>query len=94
VAAVVAAGSTDSEIKQLRDDLNGRTTRVMQYMVTRAVAKGELNESCRVDDLVAALLGPLVYRVTIQGLPADDGFLVAVVEGALRRCGKPTDDTP
>jgi AcrR family transcriptional regulator len=90
VAAVVAAGSGDSEIVGLRDDLNGRTARVMQSMVARAVAKGELNGSLRVDDLVAALLGPLIYRVAIQGLAADDTFLIALVDGALRGCEHPS----
>lgn len=92
VAAVISTGSGDSEIRQLREDLNGRTARVMQSMMERAVAKGELTDRCRVDDLVAALLGPLIYRVAIQGGPADDAFLTGLVDGALRGCEHPDDE--
>jgi hypothetical protein len=91
VAAVIEAGSGDLEIMGSRDDLNARTASVMKSMAASAFAKGELEGSYRVDDLVAALLGPLIYRVAIQCLPVDETFLIALVDGALRGREHPSD---
>ncbi|MCU4183462.1 TetR/AcrR family transcriptional regulator [Acidiferrimicrobium sp. IK] len=67
----------------LRDRLLRRTTIPLERALRRAVAAGELVGLPTTDDLLAELLGPILFRVVHSGGVADDAFIDRVIDLAL-----------
>jgi hypothetical protein len=52
-------------------------------MLDQATASGELSSRPDTDELVATVLGAVMFRITIQQEDADSGYLGRLVDGAL-----------
>ena len=58
----------------LRDDLLRRISAVLRSGLAQADATGEPDRRIDPDELLARLLGPVIFRVAIQQLAADRDF--------------------
>ena len=67
----------------LRDDLLRRISAVLGTGLAEAEAAGELGQRLDPDELLARLLGPVIFRVTIQQAAADRDFIDPLVAAAL-----------
>ncbi|MDV7137094.1 TetR-like C-terminal domain-containing protein [Williamsia muralis] len=55
----------------------------MELMINRAIERGELTGGLDSTDVVAHVLGPVLYRAALQRLPVTAGFIAAVVHSAI-----------
>jgi AcrR family transcriptional regulator len=83
IATVVGTADQTPAVASLRDDLLRRTAVVLCRVLDRAVVNGELRARPDPDMLVAALLGPLIFRVTIQKVSVDEAYLERLLDAAL-----------
>jgi Tetracyclin repressor-like, C-terminal domain len=67
----------------LRDDLLRRISAVLRSGLAQAEATGEIGQGLDPDELLARLLGPVIFRVSIQQVAVDRDFTDRLVEGAL-----------
>ena len=82
-AVLIGRAQLDPAAAELRDQLVARNAAILTAAVTRAVERGELTAEPDPLDLLAALLGPLIFRVVLEGRPASDDFVDAVIDCAL-----------
>jgi AcrR family transcriptional regulator len=82
-AAVVSTAHLNESAAALRDAIFGRTVAPLDRALGEAMARGELEEHPPADELLAEVLGPVLFRVVMQGVPAEDAFIERVVAGAL-----------
>jgi AcrR family transcriptional regulator len=83
IASMVATVDQSPAARLLRENLNRRTRLVVDQMLDRATANGELSSRPDTDELVATVLGAVMFRITIQQKDADSGYLGRLVDGAL-----------
>ena len=83
IASMVATIDQSPAARTLRENLNLRTSLVVDQMLDRATANGELSSRPDTDELVATVLGAVMFRITIQQKDADSGYLGRLVDGAL-----------
>jgi AcrR family transcriptional regulator len=83
IASMVATVDQSAAARLLRENLNRRTSLVVDQMLDRATANGELSSRPDTDELVATVLGAVMFRITIQQKDADSGYLGRLVDGAL-----------
>jgi AcrR family transcriptional regulator len=83
IASMVATVDQSPAARHLRENLNRRTRLVVDQMLDQATANGELGSRPDTDELVATVLGAVMFRITIQQKDADSGYLGRLVDGAL-----------
>jgi AcrR family transcriptional regulator len=83
IASMVATVDQSPAARLLRENLNRRTRLVVDQMLDQATANGELSSRPDTDELVATVLGAVMFRITIQQKDADSGYLDRLVDGAL-----------
>jgi AcrR family transcriptional regulator len=83
IASMVATVDQSPAARLLRENLNRRTRLVVDQMLDQATANGELGSRPDTDELVATVLGAVMFRITIQQKDADSGYLGRLVDGAL-----------
>jgi AcrR family transcriptional regulator len=83
IATMVATIDQSPAARMLRENLNRRTRIVVDHMLDQATASGELSSRPDTDELVATVLGAIMFRITIQQEDADSGYLGRLVDGAL-----------
>jgi AcrR family transcriptional regulator len=83
IASMVATIDQSPAARTLRENLNRRTRIVVDHMLDQATASGELSSRPDTDELVATVLGAIMFRITIQQEDADSGYLGRLVDGAL-----------
>ncbi|MCW2729931.1 MAG: transcriptional regulator, TetR family [Mycobacterium sp.] len=83
IASMVATVDQSPAARLLRENLISRTRIVVDQMLDQATASGELSSRPDTDELVATVLGAVMFRITIQQEDADSGYLGRLVDGAL-----------
>ncbi|MBY5161004.1 TetR/AcrR family transcriptional regulator [Salsipaludibacter albus] len=82
--AVMAEGATrDAQLAEVHHREARRRHAVVRDVIDRGVARGQLPTGLDVDHVVAAVLGPVVYRVLVAGHPVGSGEVAAIVDDAL-----------
>jgi cytochrome P450 len=70
-------------VADLRGDLLRRISAVLGSGLAEAAATGELGQRLDPDELLARLLGPVIFRVSIQQAAIDRDFIDRLVDAAL-----------
>src|ERR1700712_1423887 len=83
IASMVATVDQSPAARLLRENLNRRTRLVVDQMLDQATANGELGSRPDTDELVATVLGAVMFRITIQQKDADSGYIARLVNGSL-----------
>ncbi len=83
LATVIGSADQVQAIADLRDDLLRRISAVLSSGLVQAEATGEIGNRIDPDELLARLLGPVIFRVVIQQVPADRDFIDRLVDTAL-----------
>lgn len=79
VAAIDAVPSLAERYGRLTDERRA----AMAASITAAVARGDVPEGTRVDDLVDALVGPLFYRRLVRRLPTSTAWITRHLDRTL-----------
>lgn len=82
-AVIIGRASLDPDADRLRRLLVKRNLDTLAAGLESAVERGELAVAPDPDDLLAQLLGPVIFRVVFEGRPATREFLDRLVERAL-----------
>jgi AcrR family transcriptional regulator len=85
LATVIGTADQVQAVADLRDDLLRRISAVLGSGLARAEATGEIDKRLDPDELLARLLGPVIFRVSIQQVAVDRDFVDRLIDGALRR---------
>jgi AcrR family transcriptional regulator len=83
LATVIGTADQVRAVAGLRDDLLRRISAVLRSGLAQAEATGELGKRLDPDELLARLLGPVIFRVAIQQVAADREFVDRLVDAAL-----------
>jgi AcrR family transcriptional regulator len=83
LATVIGTADQVQAIADLRDDLLRRISGVLGSGLARAEATGEIGSRIDPDELLARLLGPVIFRVSIQKAAADRDYIDRLVAAAL-----------
>jgi AcrR family transcriptional regulator len=83
LATVIGSADQVQAIADLRDDLLRRISAVLSSGLARDATGGEIGNRIDPDELLARLLGPVIFRVAIQQVPADRDFIDRLVDTAL-----------
>lgn len=90
--AIGQQASDDGELAELSSAVRADGTRVLDEIITSAVARGELRAQLDPDMAVAQLVGPVLFRYLFDSHDSIDGaFVVSVVDLFLRGASAPTD---
>jgi AcrR family transcriptional regulator len=90
--AIGQQASDDGELAELSAAVRADGTRVLDEIITSAVARGELRAQLDPDVAVAQLVGPVLFRYLFDSHDGIDGaFVVTVVDLFLRGASSPTD---
>jgi AcrR family transcriptional regulator len=83
VAFLVGRPALDPAAAELRQRLLERSAAVLAVGLRDGLAAGELHSSPDPEDLMACLVGPLLFRVVHEGRRATDRFIDSVIDQAL-----------
>jgi AcrR family transcriptional regulator len=85
LATVIGTADQIQAVADLRDDLLRRISAVLHSGLAagEAGASGESAHRFDLDELLARLLGPVIFRVSIQHATADRDFIDRLVDAAL-----------
>ena len=83
LATVIGTADQIQSVADLRDDLLRRISAVLRSGLAQAEATGEPGRRLDPDELLARLLGPVIFRVSIQQAVADRAFIDRLVDAAL-----------
>jgi AcrR family transcriptional regulator len=90
--AIGQQASDDGELAELSSAVRADGTRVLDEIITSAVARGELRAQLDPDVAVAQLVGPVLFRYLFDSHDGIDGaFVVTVVDLFLRGASSPAD---
>src|SRR3546814_16342018 len=79
--AIGQQASDDAELAELSSAVRADGTRVLDEIITSAVARGELRAQLDPDMAVAQLVGPVLFRYLFESHGGIDGaFVVSVVD--------------
>lgn len=88
LATVIGTADQVQAIAGLRDDLLRRISAVLGSGLARAGATGEIGTRIDPDELLARLLGPVIFRVSIQKAAVDCGYIDRLVDATLGLTGR------
>ena len=80
VSVLVGRAGLDAGAAELRRRLIDHNVMNLATAVARAAQRGEIGAEPDPHELMAQLLGPIVFRVIIEGRPATDSFIDGVIE--------------
>ena len=83
--SIIDAAERDKELAKLQAQLHAEMRGAIVSAIERAQHRGELPRSQDAREMVASILGPLLYRRFFSREPLDEAFAKKVVERALRR---------
>jgi AcrR family transcriptional regulator len=83
LATVIGSAGQVQAVADLRDDLLRRISAVLRSGLAQAEANGETVRRLDQDELLAQLLGTVIFRVTIQQADIDRDFVDRLVDAAL-----------
>lgn len=83
--SIIDAAERDPELAQLQARLQGAIKEPLLVAVERAKKRGELSAREDAAEVVASVVGPLVYRRWISREPIDDRFVKATIANLMRR---------
>ena len=83
LATVIGAADQVQGVADLRDDLLRRISAVLRSGLAQAEAQGETVRRLDPDELLAQLLGSVIFRVAIQQATVDCDFIDRLVDAAL-----------
>jgi hypothetical protein len=83
LATVIGTADQVQAVADLRGDLLRRISAVLGSGLAEAAATGELGQRLDPDELLARLLGPVIFRVSIQQAAIDRDFIDRLVDAAL-----------
>ena len=83
LATVIGTADQVQAVAGLRDDLLRRISAVLRSGLAQSEATGEIGKRLDPDELLARLLGPVIFRVSIQQVAVDRDFIDRLVDGAL-----------
>ncbi|MFJ9893186.1 TetR/AcrR family transcriptional regulator [Streptomyces sp. NPDC091280] len=85
IASVIDRAERDEGVRRIREEMFGRTDEHVVEVLAAAVARGEFRPGIEdnVRELVARILGPLLFRRFMFGVPLDDDVVVRTVDAAL-----------
>jgi hypothetical protein len=81
--SIVDAAERDAELARMHARLHAELVAAFRAVTERAHKRGELPRGKQPADVVAAVIGPLIYRRWLSREPLDDRFVKTVVEGAI-----------
>ena len=84
LTSMMEAAERDPEVARLHRDEAAARHQVLRDAVVRGVGRGELSRGTDADEVVAAVVGPVVYRRLIAHEPVDAARVEAIVDRALR----------
>jgi AcrR family transcriptional regulator len=82
--SIIDAAERDKDLARLQSQIHAEARSAFVTAVERAQERGELPRSPDARELVASILGPILYRRFISREPVDELFAKKVVERALR----------
>jgi AcrR family transcriptional regulator len=83
LATVIGTADQIQSVADLRDDLLRRISAVLGSGLAQAETTGDPDRRLDPDELLARLLGPVIFRVSIQQVAVDRDFIDRLVDGAL-----------
>lgn len=90
--AIGQQASDDAELAELSAAIRADGTRILDEIITAAVARGELRDHLDPDVAVAQLVGTLLFRYLFDSHDRIDGaFVVSVVDMFLHGASSPAD---
>jgi AcrR family transcriptional regulator len=81
--SIIDAAERDTQLADLQSRIHSQMRAAVVTAIERAQERGELPKSQDARELVAAILGPILYRRFFSREPLDDAFAKNVVERAL-----------
>ena len=85
--SIIDAAERDKKLAQLHAHLHSQMRGAFVVAIERAQERGEIPRSQDARQLVAFILGPMLYRRFFSREPIDEVFTKAVVDRALRKTG-------
>jgi hypothetical protein len=82
--SIIDAAERDRDLAQLQSQIHAQMCGAFITAIERAQERGELLRSQDARELVASMLGPILYRRFFSREPLDEAFAKKVVERALR----------
>jgi AcrR family transcriptional regulator len=82
--SIIDAGERDKELAKLQAGIHAQMRGAFVTVVERAQERGELPRNQDARELVASIIGPILYRRFFSREQLDEGFAKRVVERALR----------
>jgi AcrR family transcriptional regulator len=82
--SIVDAAERDAELARMHARLHAELISAFRAVVERAHKRGELPRGRQPADVVAAVIGPLIYRRWFSREPLDERFVKSVVERAVK----------
>ena len=81
--SIIDAAERDQQLADLQSGIHSQIRAAVVTAIERAQERGELPKSQDARELVAAILGPILYRRFFSREPLDEAFAKNVVERAL-----------
>ena len=81
--SIIDAAERDKQLADLQSSIHSQMRAAVVTAIERAQERGELPKSQDARELVAAILGPILYRRFFSREPLDEAFAKNVVERAL-----------
>ena len=85
LVAVLGSAVGDNAFAAMRDGLLAKTEAPLVEAVDQALISGELHQKPDASELLAQLLGPLIFRIAIQRESANSAFIERVIDTALEQ---------
>jgi AcrR family transcriptional regulator len=82
--SIIDAAERDKDLARLQSQIHAQTRGAFVTAIERAQERGELPRSQDARELVASILGPILYRRFFSRELLDEAFAKRVVESALR----------
>ena len=85
LATVIQRAERDDEARRIREEIFGKADEDFTRTLAAAVERGELREGAEEHstDLIARIVGPLLFYRFLHGVRLDKDLVVSLVDGAL-----------
>jgi len=88
--SIIDAAERDKDLAELQSRIHSQMRGALVSVIERGKERGELPQSQDARELVASILGPILYRRFFSREPLDEAFAKRVVERALGKAIPPT----
>ncbi len=83
--SIVDAAERDKDIAELQSRIHAQMRGAFVTVIERAQARGEFPATADAREIVACILGPILYRRFFSREPLDEAFAKKVIDRALRK---------